>query len=156
VAREPRQATMRYQWPCPGDLLHRDVKRFQRFGTPGPAETGNRQRTGTEKRARVGYGFAHTLPDDHRRYAYTELHPDERAATATGFVQRGLAPFAALGVTARRLLTDNPFHFCPSPRSARAARRARHPPPARGPADPRPTARSDASTKRANPSAGSI
>jgi transposase InsO family protein len=111
VAREPRQAAVRYEWPCPGDLLHMDVKRFQRFDSPGHAKTGERHRTGAEKRARVGYVFAHTLLDDHSRYAYTELHPDERAATVTGFVERGLAHFATLGVIAQRLLTDNAFTY---------------------------------------------
>jgi hypothetical protein len=34
---------------------------------------------------------AHTTVDDHSRLAYTELHPDQQAATVTGFVQRALA-----------------------------------------------------------------
>src|SRR5215213_1735765 len=28
VARTPRAAFKRYEWPCPGDLLHMDVKRY--------------------------------------------------------------------------------------------------------------------------------
>jgi transposase len=34
VAREAREPACRYEWPCPGDLLHMDVKRFQRFTRP--------------------------------------------------------------------------------------------------------------------------
>lgn len=38
----PREAVCRYEWPCPGDLLHMDVKRYARFERPGHAVTGNR------------------------------------------------------------------------------------------------------------------
>ena len=39
----------------------------------------------------------HSIVDDNSRYAYSELHRDERAATVTGFVERGLADFARTG-----------------------------------------------------------
>ncbi len=55
---------------------------------------------------RVGYDFAHAIVDDHSRLAYVELHDDEKAATVTGFVERGLAFFAGHGVVAKRLMTD--------------------------------------------------
>ena len=42
AAREPFR---RYEWPCPGDLLHMDVKRYPRFRRPGHAVTGDRRRT---------------------------------------------------------------------------------------------------------------
>ena len=94
TAREPREQSRRYEWPCPGDLLHIDSKRFVRFSRPGHAVTGIRDRTGAEEQMRVGYEFVHSLVDDHSRYAYSELHRDEKAATVTGFVcQRGLARF---------------------------------------------------------------
>jgi hypothetical protein len=69
--------------------------------------TGDRHRSAAEKRMRVGYEWVHSLVDDHSRYAYSELHRDERAATVTGFVERGLAAFAAQGVEAKRLMSDN-------------------------------------------------
>src|SRR4051812_29222238 len=31
TARAPRAGFCRYEWPCPGDLLHMDVKRYPRF-----------------------------------------------------------------------------------------------------------------------------
>src|SRR4029077_11211592 len=40
--REPRQAVLRYEWPCPGNLLHMDTKRHARFLEPGHAVTGRR------------------------------------------------------------------------------------------------------------------
>jgi transposase len=59
--------------------------------------------------ARVGYDYAHAIVDDHSRLAYVELHPDERAATVTGFVERALVFFEGHGMTAKRLMTDNAF-----------------------------------------------
>ena len=60
---------------------------------------------------RVGYEWVHSLIDDHTRLAYSELHPDQRAATVTGFVERGLAFFTRLGITPRRLMSDNAWIY---------------------------------------------
>jgi len=109
--REPREKPRLYEWPCPGDLLHVDTKRFVRFTRPGHAVTGDRHVTGAEKRQRVGYEWVHSLVDDHSRLAYSELHRDERAATVTGFIERGLAFYAAHGIEAKRLLSDNAFVY---------------------------------------------
>jgi hypothetical protein len=40
--RTPRGEVRRFEWPCPGDLLQMDVKRFARFTRPGHAVTGDR------------------------------------------------------------------------------------------------------------------
>jgi transposase InsO family protein len=105
VREEPR----RYEWPCPGDLLHIDSKRFSRFTRPGHAVTGDRHRSGAERRMGVGYEWVHSLVDDHSRLAYSELHDNERAGTVTAFVARGLAFFA--GITPRRLMSDNAWAY---------------------------------------------
>jgi transposase InsO family protein len=60
---------------------------------------------------RVGYEWVHSLVDDHSRYAYSELHRDERAATVTGFLERGLAAFAAKGIEVKRLMSDNAWTY---------------------------------------------
>jgi transposase InsO family protein len=114
VSRRPRQAkeeVRRFEWPCPGDLLQMDTKRFQRFTRPGHAVTGERFRTGAEKRVRVGHEFVHSIVDDHSRLAYSELHPDQRAPTVTAFVERALDFFAAHGIDPKRLQTDNAFAY---------------------------------------------
>src|SRR5947209_17226895 len=111
AAKEPAN---RYEWPCPGDLLHMDVSRYARFLRPGHALTGDRSqrsRNWMRPETRVGYDYAHAVVDDHSRLAYVELHDDEKAQTVTGFVERALAFFAAHGITARRLLTDNGFSY---------------------------------------------
>lgn len=109
--RQPREQPRCYEWPCPGDLLHIDSERFARFSRPGHAVTGDRYVSGKEKRSRVGYEWVHSLVDDHSRLAYSERHPDERAATVTEFVERGLAFYAAHGIEARRLISDNAFAY---------------------------------------------
>ena len=131
ISRPPRQHRERprlYEWPCPGDLLHIDRKRFARFSRPGHAVTRDRHVTGAEKRMRVGSEWVHSLVDDHSRLAYSELHRDERAATVTGFVERGLAFYAAHGIEAKRLLSDNAFVYRRnrSLRELLAARDVRH------------------------------
>jgi transposase InsO family protein len=88
-----------------------DVKRFARFTRPGHALTGDRYRSGAEKRAGVGWEFAHSVVDDHSRLAYTELHEDERAPTVTGFFERALAFFAGHGIEPKRLMTDNHLSY---------------------------------------------
>ena len=91
--------------------MHIDSKRFVRFTRPGHAVTGDRHRTGAELRMHVGYEWVHSLVDDHSRYAYSELHRDEKAATVTAFVERGLAAFAAQGIEVRRLISDNAWAY---------------------------------------------
>jgi transposase len=117
ISRPPRRAkepANSYEWPCPGDLLHIDTSRYARFKRPGHRVTGDRsQRSRNWMRAktRVGYDFAHAIVDDHSRLAYVELHDDEKAATVTGFVERALSFFAARGIAAKRLMTDNGFSY---------------------------------------------
>ena len=109
--RSPREAARRYEWPCPGDLLHIDTKRYARFERPGHALTGVRDRTGAERRAGWGYDFAHAIVDDHSRLAYAELLEDERAPTVTAFVTRALGWFEAHGIHAKRLMSDNAWSY---------------------------------------------
>jgi transposase InsO family protein len=110
AAKEPAN---RYEWPCPGDLLHMDTSRYARFLRPGHRVTGDRSQSlrGRSVETRVGYDYAHAIVDDHSRLAYVELHDDEKAATVTGFVERALAFYAEQGIAAKRLLTDNAFAY---------------------------------------------
>jgi transposase InsO family protein len=111
VPKPAKEEVRRFEWPCPGDLLQMDTKRFVRFTRPGHAVTGERYRSGAEKRMKVGFEFAHSIVDDHSRLAYTELHRDERAATVTAFVARALAFFAGFGIRPQRLQTDTAFTY---------------------------------------------
>jgi transposase InsO family protein len=107
----PRGGFCRYEWPCPGDLLHMDVKRYPRFRRPGHAVTGDRTRTSIDKRDALGHDYFHAIVDDHTRLAYGELLGDERAATVTAFVKRALAWLAGHGITTRRVMTDGAWAY---------------------------------------------
>jgi len=109
--RRPREAGVRYEWPCPGDLLHMDVKRYPRFHRPGHAVTGDRRKTACEKRHPLGHDYFHAIVDDHSRLAYGELLSDERAATVTAFVARALTWFDARGISTRRVMTDGAWSY---------------------------------------------
>ena len=111
AARQPRAQFVRYEWPCPGDLLHMDVKRYPRFDRPGHAVTGDRTKTYAEKAAKRGHDYFHAIVDDHSRLAYGELLSDERADTTTAFVERALAWFDEHGVTCRRAMTDGAWNY---------------------------------------------
>jgi transposase InsO family protein len=117
ISRPPRagkEPANRYEWPCPGDLLHMDTSRYARFLRPGHRVTGDRSqrsRNWMRPETRVGYDWAHAIVDDHSRLAYVELHPDEKAATVTAFVERALAFFAEHGIIAKRVMTDNAFSY---------------------------------------------
>ena len=112
--RSPREPANRYEWPCPGDLLHMDVSRYARFLRPGHRVTGDRSQAARQwmkPETRVGYDFVHAIVDDHTRLAYAAIHGDEKAATVTGFLERALAFLADHGVIAKRLMTDNGFSY---------------------------------------------
>lgn len=116
ISRAPRTAkepANRYEWPCPGDLLHMDTSRYARFLRPGHRVTGDRSQSlrGRSVETLVGYDYAHAVVDDHSRLAYAELLPDERAVTVLGFTERALAFFARHGIEAKRLMTDNAWCY---------------------------------------------
>ena len=111
VPKAEREEVRRFEWPCPGDLLQVDTKRLARFSRPGHKMTGDRFTSGAAKREKVGWEFCHSAIDDHTRIAYTEIHRDEKAATVAAFIARALAFYAALGITVRRLQTDNAFTY---------------------------------------------
>ncbi|MFN2471244.1 MAG: IS481 family transposase [Gaiellaceae bacterium] len=126
--RAPREPANRYEWPCPGDLLHMDSSSYARFERPGHAVTGDRHTSGADKRAAVGYDYAHAVVDDHSRLAYAELLPNERADTVVAFTKRALRFFETHGIQAKRLMTDNAWCYTHSRdfRSLLAARGIKH------------------------------
>ena len=102
-----RPPVIRYEWPCPGNLLHMDVKRFGKFTEPGHAATGDR----AQRSRRAGWEYVHSIVDDCSRLAYSEIHDDEKAACVTGFTKRALDWFLQHGIVAERLMTDNAFTY---------------------------------------------
>jgi transposase InsO family protein len=111
VPRAAKASFVRYEWPCPGDLLHMDVKRYPRFRRPGHAVTGDRAKSLQEWADRLGHDYFHAILDDHSRLAYGELLADEKAETVTQFVHRALGWFGARGIPSRRLMTDGAWSY---------------------------------------------
>jgi transposase InsO family protein len=110
--RQPRKITARW----PGHMVHVDVKKAGRIPDGGgwrihgknsdhARQVARRKKKKTE---RGGYVYLHSAVDGYSRLAYTEALPDEKAATAVGFMHRARAWFAAHGVKhIERIVTDN-------------------------------------------------
>ncbi|WP_156831195.1 IS481 family transposase, partial [Arhodomonas aquaeolei] len=103
AALQPREPPRRYQHEHPGDLLHLDIKKLGRFQRPGHRATGKR----THESRGAGWEFVHVAVDDRSRIAHTAIEPDETADSAIRHLRTALAYYARLGVTVRRVLTDN-------------------------------------------------
>jgi transposase InsO family protein len=101
---EPREPPNRYERRRPGELLHIDVKKLARITRgAGHRVHGNR---GQRKRG-SGWEYVHVCVDDATRLAYVEVLANEQAQTAIAFLRRALAFYAAHGVHAERVMTDN-------------------------------------------------
>jgi transposase InsO family protein len=107
---------VRYERSRPGELVHIDVKKLgrieggagKRIGGEGSSPY-NTQRTDPagKRRNTVGWEYVHIAIDDYSRPAYAEVLPDEKAATAIGFLRRAVAFYRRYGISVERLLTDN-------------------------------------------------
>ncbi|MEV6628170.1 IS481 family transposase [Amycolatopsis sp. NPDC051106] len=111
----------RYEHDHPGSLIHVDVTKFGNIPDGGgwryvgkqqgdKNKSATSRRTGiwsTDRHARTGTAYVHTVLDDHSRLAYAEIHADEKADTALGVLRRAAAWFADHGVTVERVLSDN-------------------------------------------------
>jgi len=100
---EPAAPVVRYEHPHPGDLLHLDIKKIGRFAAVGIRFTGDHKR----KVKGMGWEYVHVAIDDHSRIAFSQILPNQKAASAAAFLRAALAYYARLGIPIRRLLTDN-------------------------------------------------
>jgi hypothetical protein len=111
----------RYERDRPGELVHVDIKKLGNIPDGGGHRIHGRAAGGRNSsahrdparprkvhgRPNLGYSYLHTAVDDHSRLAYSEIHPNEKQQTATGFWTRAQAFFASAGITVERVLTDN-------------------------------------------------
>ncbi len=114
VIRTSKTTAVRYQRARPGELVHMDVKKIGRIPDGGGWHAHGRQMgsTAARKRTKVGFDYVHSLVDDHSRLAYSEIHDDERGATAAEFLTRAAGYFAAHGITKiERVMTDNHWTY---------------------------------------------
>lgn len=103
----PREPVQRYEHEAPGEMLHIDTKKLGRIVRASHRVTGNRR----DSVGGAGWETLFVAVDDHARIAYTAMHPDEKKAQAVRFLSDAVAYYAGLGVTVKRLLTDNGAAF---------------------------------------------
>jgi transposase InsO family protein/transposase len=109
---EPPEPPNRYERRHAGELLHVDVKKLGVITGTGHRITGRRDSQKANRRARrrgapKGWEFVHVCVDDATRLAYVEVLGDEKATTAAAFLRRAVAFYAAHGITAQRVMSDN-------------------------------------------------
>ena len=122
---EPQVPVVRYEPASPGDLLHVDIKKFARIVKAGHRITGNPQ----DETRGAGWEFLYVAVDDHSRIAYTAMYPDETANSSASFLGlEAAAYFHRLGITVRRVLTDNgPCFYAHRFSPSRLSRSRHHP-----------------------------
>lgn len=102
---DPAGPVVRYAYREPGGLIHLDIKKLGRFERVGHRITGDR--TGQGNSRGVGWEYVHIAIDDASRLAATAIHPDEKAVSAIAALQAAVAYYHSLGITVRRVMTDN-------------------------------------------------
>ena len=106
----PTAIPVRYERERPGELLHVDVKKLGRIPLGGGHRIHGRRHRPNRRRG-LGYDYLHVAIDDHSRYAYVEVHPDERGATCASFLVAAAAHFAERGVRIERVMTDRALNY---------------------------------------------
>ena len=104
-ALEPGEPPRRYQRDRPGELIHIDIKKLGRFGTPGHRVRGQRSEQWRNRRA--GWEFVHVAIDDASRVAFSQIRNTERRHCAIAFLKAAVAYYASLGIIVERVMTDN-------------------------------------------------
>lgn len=106
----PAEPVVRYEHERPGDLLHLDTKKLGRIHRRGKRIPGSPYRS-----IGAGWEALFVAVDDHSRLAFTDLYPDESKGSAAQFLLNAVAYYKAMGVTVRRVLTDNGSAFRSKP-----------------------------------------
>jgi transposase InsO family protein len=108
----PTATPLRYERERPGELVHIDVKKLGRIRPGGGWRMlGQSAESKAGKGRGAGYDFVHTAVDDHSRYAFVEVHADEKGPTCAGFLARAAAHFDALGAHIERVMTDQAKNY---------------------------------------------
>ena len=102
---EPPAPIVRYEYGEPGGLIHIDIKKLGRFERIGHRITGKRTANASSRAS--GWEFVHVCIDDNSRVAFSQVLIDEKKESAVAFLIAAAAYYARLGVTVRRVMTDN-------------------------------------------------
>ena len=112
--RASKTTAVRYERARPGELLHMDVKKIGRIPPGGGWRAHGRRMgsTGKRKRTRIGYDYVHSIVDDHSRFAYSEILPDETAKSCAEFFDRAVDVLADAGIDhLDAVMTDNHWSY---------------------------------------------
>jgi len=102
---EPKRTRPRYERETPGEIIHIDIKKLNRFNRPGHRVTGDRHGHGNTRK--VGSDYVHVAIDDHSRVAFSDIFPNEKKESAITHLHAAIAYYESLGVTVTRVMTDN-------------------------------------------------
>ena len=128
VIRASKTTAVRYERARPGELIHMDVKKIGRIPDGGGWRARGRlgTHTNTDKSAKIGFDYVHSVVDDHSRLAYSEILPDEKGPTCAAFLRRAADYFTTYGIDQiERIMTDNAWAYRWSLRDVAAALGAR-------------------------------
>jgi transposase InsO family protein len=108
----PTAVPVRYEREHPGELVHVDVKKLGRIRPGGGWKMrGRSAETKAAKGRGAGYDYLHVAIDDHSRFAYVEVHANERGETCAGFLLRAAAHMAEHGIRIERVMTDQAKNY---------------------------------------------
>jgi transposase InsO family protein len=108
-ALDPKPEIIRYEREHPGELIHIDIKKLGRIDGVGHRITADRH--GQSSKRGTGWEHLHVAIDDASRLAFTAMMSDEKKESAVRFLNNALTWFAAHGVVAERVMTDNGSAF---------------------------------------------
>ena len=99
----------RYEKDRPGELVHIDSKQIAAIPEGGGwwAWGNAHHNLASSRKASRGYEHVHSAVDDHSRLAYSEILPDTRQETTTGFLGRARDWVSQLGIEIEAVMTDN-------------------------------------------------
>lgn len=104
---DPAEPIKRYEHDAPGEMIHIDTKKLGRIIRPGHRVTGNRR----DSVDGAGWECLFVAIDDHARIGFSDMYPDEQAPAAVQFLENAVRYYGSIGVTVKRLLTDNGSAF---------------------------------------------
>jgi transposase InsO family protein len=104
------QVIRRIHTDRPGELVHIDVKKLARVPSGGGHKIRGRAAARSSHRG-DGYDFLHVAVDDRSRWAYVEVHADERGPTCAAFLRRTAEHFASMGVQVEAVMTDQAKNY---------------------------------------------
>ncbi len=98
----PKPPVVRYERATPGELLHLDIKKLGRFHQPGVRATGDR----SHRNPGAGVESLHVAIDDHSRFAFATLLPDEKTPSTLAALHQTIAFYKAHDFSIQGVLTD--------------------------------------------------